>query len=71
MRQILAYLQHVLSWYYSLNSEENQQRETCDTKKSSAITLSMELYYKSFLAVDSTRNITMLLFFKFIHSYIR
>ena len=43
MRQILAYLRHVLNRYYPLKSEENQLRETCNTKRSSAITLSMEL----------------------------
>ena len=66
-----AYQSKKVNWYYPLKSEENQWRETGDTKKPSVITLSMELYYKSSLAADSTRNIIMLLSFKCIHSYIR
>ena len=71
MHQILVCLWHVLNWYYPLKSEEKQWRETCDMKKSSVVSLSMELYYKSSSTADSTRNITMLLSFKCTHSSIR
>ena len=40
-------------------------------KKPSVASLSMELYYKSYSAADSTRNIIMLLSFKCTHSSIR
>ena len=44
MHQILVCLWHVLNWYYPLKSEEKQWRETCDMKKPSVVSLSMELY---------------------------
>ena len=60
MHQILVCLWHVLNWYYPLKNEEKQWRETCDMKKPSVVSLSMELYYKSSSTADSTRNITIL-----------
>ena len=57
MCQILVCVRHVLNWYYPLKSEEKQWIETCDMKKPSVVSLSMELYYKSSSTADSTRNI--------------
>ena len=71
MHQILAYWWHVPDWYYPLKSEEKQWRETCDMKKPSVLTWSMELYNKSYSTADSTRNIIMLLSFKCTHLSIR
>ena len=53
-------LWHVLNWYHPLKSEEKQWKETCNMKKTSVVSLSMELYYKSFSTADSTKNITIL-----------
>ena len=48
----------VPNWYYLLKSEEKQWREPCDMKN--PYTLFMELYYKSSLTAESTRDIIML-----------
>ena len=71
MHQNLVCLWHVHNWYYPLKSEEKQWREKCDMRNSSAVSLSVELYYKSSSTADSTRNIAMLLSFKCTHSSIR
>ena len=54
----------VPNWYYLLKSEEKQWREPCDMKN--PYTLFMELYYKSSLTAESTRDIIMLFSFKCI-----
>ena len=61
MHQILACLWHLLNWYYLLKSDEKQCKKTYDMKKLSVVILSMELFPKSSLAADNTRNIIMLL----------
>ena len=61
MHQILACLWHLLNWYYPLKSDEKECKETYDMKKLSVVILSMELFPKSSLTADNTRNIIMLL----------
>ena len=54
-----------------MKCEEKQWRKTWDMKKPSVVSLSMELYYKDFSTDDNTKNIIMLLSFKYAHLSIR